>query len=65
MRHGWLLPDDGAQRAASNSVNSSSCDSGSPDIARGDHRSTNSESIGRSGERTSLPLTRAIFSNLS
>jgi hypothetical protein len=40
------LPDDGAHRAASNRVNSSSCVIDSPDIARGDQRSMNSGSIG-------------------
>src|SRR4051812_25337993 len=56
MRQGWRLPEDGAQRAASNSTNNASVVIGSPDIARGDQRSTNSGSMGWSGTLASLPL---------
>jgi hypothetical protein len=37
---------EGAHRAASNSTNKSASSIGSPDIARGDHRSTKMWSIG-------------------
>src|SRR6478672_4584207 len=56
IRHGWLLNDDGAHRAASNRVIRSDSATGSPDMARGDQRSRNSGSIGWSALRTVLPL---------
>ena len=57
MRQGCVLPADGAHRAASKSTNSSASAIGSPDIARGDHRSRKTSSIGWSAVRRSLPLT--------
>ncbi len=50
------LNEDGPQRAASKSRINSSCEISSPDIARGDQRSSKSGSIGKSAFRISLPL---------
>src|SRR5437773_10922323 len=55
-RHCCALNEDGAQRAASKSRINSSSEISSPDIARGDQRSSKSDSIGRSAFRTVLPL---------
>src|ERR1700745_2627093 len=55
-RHCCALNEDGAQRAASKSRINSSCEISSPDIARGDQRSSSSFSIGWSAFRISLPL---------
>src|SRR5678816_317539 len=57
MRQGCVLPAEGAQRAASNSTASSAGEIDSPDIARGDHRTTKRPSTGRSAFRWSRPRT--------
>jgi len=50
-RHGCSLKQEGAQRAASNSVFNSLSDSDSPDMARGDQRSSSKRSTGYFGWR--------------
>ena len=63
--HDWLLNEDGAQRAASNKDISSSFETGSPDIARGDHLFINISSTRYSAFLCSFTFILLIISLLN
>ena len=59
-RHGWLLPDEGAQRAASNNEASAPSGNGSPVKARPDQRDRNIGAMGASAWRGMGLLCRVL-----